>query len=249
MKRFYGSAVFEGEEVTDAAFTQLLDIRSEEVRRIEAYEYEFKLQYEEAVRWRHEELAIIESNASRQINQQYAQINRAYYTIAQINRELQFTITAIRANFFLLLNLRSSRAEQDAIAAAEAVASSAIHEQYRIIHYSHSAIAQIQSERINLIRIVERDFEIEINTRRARMEKDIAWAHSDATERINAIIARHYKEPVHMLRCAKGPCEFCRAKYGTTGTHAQLEKIKCIPPFHDDCRCWLEKVGYTVMLR
>jgi hypothetical protein len=49
------------------------------------------------------------------------------------------------------------------------------------------------------------------------------------------------------MRCAKGPCDFCRAKYGTTGTRAELEKLKSIPPFHDDCRCWLEEVGYVVM--
>lgn len=249
MKRFYGSAVFEGIEVTDNAFTKLLDIRAEEVRRVEYHQTEFRMQIEELDRWRINEINDINSEASRLINDQYAQISHRYNEISRIHRNLSNDIQYARVQSFLTYHVHGTQAENDEIARLEAQAASAIRYQYDLIHQHYRRIEGIKIDRVNKIRIVERDYEIEDNIRLTRMEKDIAWSHSDATAQIDAVHSRLYKEPVYMLRNAIGPCDFCRALYGTTGTRAQLEKLKCIPPFHDDCRCWIEQVGYTIMSR
>lgn len=247
MKRFYGSAVFEGEEVVDSAYTKLQDIRSEEQRRIDAYKTEFRMQIDELNYWRTNELASIDNNAYNQINKQNSLINQYHHEIARIRAKANAEIAAIQAQSFLELHVELTGAENAARARIEAAASSHIQWKNQQIAQCYREIAWIKSERLRLIAQVHRDYAIEYNIRLTCRDKDIAWAHSDATANIAAVIARRYYVPVFMLRCAKGPCDFCRAKYGTTGTRDELEKLSCIPPFHDDCRCWLEEVGYVVM--
>ena len=247
MKRFYGSAVFEGEEVADSAYTELQDIRGEEQRRIESYKTEFRMQIDELNYWKAEELLSIDNSAYNQINAQNLLIMQHQREIAQITSNVNFAIAAIQAQSFLVFHIKLTREENAAIAVIKANAATLIQDQNNSIARCHRDIAQIKSDRIRLIAQVHRDYAIEYNIRLTRRDKDIAWAHSDATDKIAAVIARRYYVPVFMLRCAKGPCEFCRAKYGTTGTRNELEKLACIPPFHDDCRCWLEEVGYVVM--
>lgn len=249
MKRFYGSAVFEGEEVADSAFTELQDIRGEEERRIASYHTEFQMQIEELNYWRVEELSAIDHNAYNSIAHQYTLINHYYQAIAQIQLNANSAIAVVQTQSLLKLHVKLTREENDATAEIRAIASSQIRLKNEQIARCYREIAWIESERSRLIAKIHRDYAIEYNIRLTRRDKDIAWAHSDATDKIAAVIARRYYVPVFMLRCAKGPCEFCRAKYGTTGTLAELEKLFCIPPFHDDCRCWLEEVGYVVMTR
>ena len=247
MKRYYGSAVFEGEEVSDAALTQLQDIRGEESRRIDAAKREFQMQYDELVFWRGDEIATINSNAARQIQDQYRQISNCYSLIAGIRSRVQSTINATRTQFFLQFLAHRTREENEAVARIQAEAAHQIQEQTYKIRNAYNDILHIKARQQQMIAKVHVDFEIEYNIRLTRKEKDIAWSHADATDKIAAVLARRYYLPVYMLRCAKGPCEFCRAKYGTTGTYEQLQKLGCIPPFHDDCRCWLEEIGYVVM--
>lgn len=249
MKRFYGSAVFEGEEVADSAYRVLQDIRSEEQRRVEYYETEFRMQIDELDHWRSDALATIVNNTYNQINNQYAQINLYHREISQIQLAANAASAAVQAQSFLKLHVKLTSEENNAIAVIRASASAQIQFKNQQIAQCYREITWIKFERIRLIAQVHRDYAIEYNIRLTRRERDIAWAHSDATSKIAAVIARRYYLPVFMLRCAKGPCEFCRAKYGTTGTRDELEKLKCIPPFHDDCRCWLEEVGYVVMTR
>ena len=249
MKRFYGSAVFEGEEVADSAYTLLQDIRAEEVRRVEYHKREFQMQIDELKFWRQDEIATINSDAYRRINEQYARINACYNKINQINVALPALITATQAQFFLLFHARGTQAENDAIAAITAHAASQVNEQRAIISNCYYEISHIRSEQNRAIAIVHQQYAIEYNIRLTRRDKDIAWSHADATDKISTVIANRYYLPVFMLRCAKGPCEYCRAKYGTTGTHDELVKLDSVPPFHDDCRCWLEEIGYVVMTR
>ena len=249
MKRFYGSAVFEDEEVSDSAYTKLIEIRAEEVRRIEYHNREFQMQIDELNSWLNNEINTIHSNANRQINEQYRLINSAYNKINQLNVALPALIIAIQAQFFLLLRVRGSKEENNAVANVRAVTSSQINAQQQIIRNCYYEISHINAERSYAIAQAHRTYNIEYNIRLTRRDKDIAWSHADATDQIAAVIANRYYLPVFMLRCAKGPCEYCRAKYGTTGTQDELDKLDCIPPFHDDCRCWLEEVGYVVMSR
>lgn len=249
MKRFYGSSVFEGEEVADSAYIKLQDIRAEEERRVEYHNREFKMQIEELNRWRSNEIAAIHSDASRRINDQYNQINQHYQNINTITSNMYFEIAAIAADFFLQIHVHGTIAENAEIARITADATSRIRDQYAQIHQCYYEISYIHSVAQRAIAKVHADCAIEYNIRLTRRDKDIAWTHADATDQIAAVFARRYNLPVVMLRCAKGPCEYCRAKYGTTGTHKELEKLDCIPPFHDDCRCWLEEVGYVVMSR
>ena len=249
MKRFYGSAVFEDEEVSDSAYTKLIEIRAEEVRRIEYHNREFQMQIDELNSWLNNEINTIHSNANRQINEQYRLINSAYTKINQLNVALPALIIAIQAQFFLLLKVRRSQAENNAVANVRADTSSQINAQQQIIRNCYYEISHINAERNYAIAQAHRAYNIEYNIRLTRRDKDIAWSHADATDQIAAVIANRYYLPVFMLRCAKGPCEYCRAKYGTTGTQDELDKLDCIPPFHDDCRCWLEEVGYVVMSR
>jgi hypothetical protein len=247
MKRFYGSAVFEGEEVADSAYTKLQDIRSEEQRRVEYHNREFEMQVDELNRWRSNEISAIRSDASRRINEQYNQRDHHYQNISVITSNMYFAIAAAKAKFFLQFHVPGTQAENAEIARIIADATSQIRDHHLHIQRCYSEIARINSNRIRLIAQVHRDYAIEYNIRLTRRDKDLAWTHADATDQIAAVFARRYNLPVFMLRCAKGPCEFCRAKYGTTGTREELEKLTCIPPFHDDCRCWLEEVGYVVM--
>jgi hypothetical protein len=247
MKRFYGSAVFEEEEVADSAYTQLQNIRTEEQRRIEYYEREFKMQIDELEFWRAEELASIDTNAVNQIDAQNRLIAQYHREMAQITANAYYQIAGVRAQSLLKFHIQQTSEERAAVASIEAAASSQIMNLENTIAQCHRKIAQIQFDRLRLIAGVHYDFAIEHNIRLTRKQKDIAWARSDATAKIAAVVARRYYVPVFMMRCAKGPCEFCRAKYGTTGTRDELEKLACIPPFHDDCRCWLEEVGYVVM--
>lgn len=228
MKRFYGSAIFEGEEVADSAFTQLLDIRALEERRVEYHNREFRMQIDELNRWRYNELAAIESKTAQLLNEQYHLISSAYHEIDRIRMQAGSAIADIPAN------------DEAAIQ---------IEEQQRLISSYYNEISRINSDRARAIATVHRDYDIEYNIRLRRRDKDIAWTHAEATNDIAAVLARRYYLPVFMVRCAKDPCEYCRAKYGTTGTYDQLDMVDCIPPFHNDCRCWLEEVGYTVMTR
>ena len=239
MKRFYGSAIFEGVEVTDSALTQLQNIRNVEARRVEYYQTEFKMQIDELESWRTDEISSINSKAARQTKEQYAQLDYCYKEISRIKNQLSNDIQAA-------LN---AQADNDEIARLEAEVAHLIYNLEENIYWAHRRIHQIKIDAHYAILAVEDAYRIEYNIRLTRMEKDIAWSHSDATAKIESIFSRLYKEPVFMLRNAKGPCEFCRAKYGTTGTRAQLEKIHCIPPFHDDCRCWIEEVGYVIRSR
>lgn len=247
MKRFYGSAIFEGEEVADSAHIELHDIRAEEQRRIESYKREFQMQIDELNYWKADELVSIDNTAYNQINKQNALINQYYQEIAQIQLNINSAIAAIQMQSFLKFHAKLTHEENDAIATINASASSQIQLKKQQITRCYREIAWIKSERVRLIAQVHRDYAIEYNIRSIRRDKNIAWARSDATAKIAAVIARRYSVPVFMMRCAKGPCEFCRAKYGTTGTRNELEKLESIPPFHDDCRCWLEEVGYVVM--
>jgi len=249
MKRFYGTAVFEGEEVADSAFTRLQDIRAEEVRRVEYHNREFQMQIEELNIWRINELASINLDAHTQINEQTQQINQCNQRIIQIKSSLAISIAAIQAKSFLQFRIRQTQAENDAIASITAIASSQINEQKASIRRCHHEISRIDADRHRAIANVHRNYAIEYNIRLRRRDKDIAWSHAEATDKIAAVLAKRYYLPVFMMRCAKGPCEYCRAKYGTTGTYDELDKLDCVPPFHDDCRCWLEEVGYVVMSR
>jgi hypothetical protein len=247
MKRFYGSAVFEREEVTDSGFTILQNIRGEETRRIEYYEREFQMQYDELVFWRTKELATIDTNAYNQIDTQNRLIAQCHREIAQIKSNTYYALAAVQAQSLLKFHITRTSKESAAAASIQSNATLQIQNKNTLIAQCHREISQIKFDRTRLIAQVHADYAIEYNIQLTRKQKDIVWAHSDATSRIAAVIARRYIVPVFMMRCAKGPCEFCRAKYGTTGTRDKLEKLKCIPPFHDDCRCWLEEVGYVVM--
>ena len=249
MKRFYGSAVFEGEEVADSAYIRLQNIRAEEVRRVEYHHREFRMQIDELNFWRTNEIASINSDAYTQINEQTEQINRCNQKIIQIKSALAISIAAIQAKSFLQFHTRQTQAENNAIANITAIASSQINEQNRLIRQCRSEISRIRANQNRAIAAVHRDYATEYNIRLTRRDKDIAWSHAEATDKIAAVIANRYYLPVFMMRCAKGPCEYCRAKYGTTGTYDELVKLDCVPPFHDDCRCWLEEVGYVVMTR
>jgi hypothetical protein len=249
MKRFYGSAVFEGEEVTNLTFTKLQDIRGEEARRVEYHQREFQMQIDELKFWRAEELASIKTNAYNQIDTQYRDIAQHYSEIAQVKSNADYAIAAVRAQAFLKLHTKLTSEENAAIASIQSNAANLIQRQNQLIAQCFREIAWIRFNQIRLTANVHRDYATEYNIRLTRRDKDITWSHSDASDKIAAVLAKRYNLPVFMLRCAKGPCEFCRAKYGTTGTREELEKIHCIPPFHDDCRCWLEAVGYVVMTR
>lgn len=249
MKRFYGSAVFEGEEVADSAYTELQDIRTEEERLVAAAKAEFQTQYDMLKAWRVSELSAIDINASNQINDLRVFIALCYRQISQIKTDADSAVATVQEQMFLKFGVKFTSEENSEVASIRSDASHQIAEQNALIIRSNHRIVQIQWDRMRLIASVHAHFASEYNALLAKREQDIALAHSEASDQIAAVIARRYYVPVFMLRCAKGPCEFCRAKYGTTGTHEELEKLFCIPPFHDNCRCWLEEVGYVVMSR
>jgi hypothetical protein len=247
MKRYYGSAVFEGEEVADSDLIILQDIRSLEARRVAAHEWEFKMQIDELNYWLDDELAIIKSNATRQINAEYNFMYQCYNKINQLHYYAQAAIYAVKMQMFLQFHTHGTSAENAAIALIRADVESRIAELYARIRRAYSNIASIQSNRQRAIARAHADYRIEYYIRLDRRNKDIAWTHSEATRAINNILSRRYNLPVFMLRCAKGACDFCLEKSATIGTESELVKIRCIPPFHKHCRCLLEEVGYVVM--
>ncbi|MEA1957614.1 MAG: hypothetical protein U9N01_04585 [Euryarchaeota archaeon] len=249
MRRFFGSAIFEGEEVADSAHTQLLHIREVEANRVEHHEREFKMQIDELNFWRKDELARIDSEAERAINEQERNIAYANAEISRINASTAYAISNLSRELILDLKPQSIKNNQNELARISQQRDSDINHQKSVIRSCQFKIRSIQIYQSNRISETHRAYDTEYNIRLTRRDTDIAWSHEEATREIKAILALRYTLPVLMLRCARGPCEYCRAKYGTIGTMAQLEKISCIPPFHDDCRCWLEKVGYVIMSR
>lgn len=124
---------------------------------------------------------------------------------------------------------------------------SAVFEQHEVADSDYNALTRIRIEEANSIVATKNEFERQYKQLVKWKEDQIDSIHAHALSEINYILSAVYTLPVYMLRCAKGPCEYCRAKYGTIGTYAELERLDCIPPFHEDCRCWLEQVGYVVM--
>lgn len=247
MKRYYGSAVFESEEVADFDHTRLIDIRGEEQRRVESHEREFKMQIDELNYWRKDELTTIALRTSRSVNDQKELIYRCRQNIANIEANANAAIATARAFYFSKFEVHGSKEELAEVARITANANIQTTIQKNTIRSCNYEILRLRHEAIRAVAQVHTDYKIEYNIRTARRDKDIAWSHDDAAKRITAILAARYNLPVYMLRCAIGPCDFCREKYGTTGTLEELRKLKCIPPFHEDCRCWLEEVGYVVM--
>ena len=249
MERFYGSAVFEGEEVADSAYNQLLDIRSEEERRIQYHHYEFRAQIDELDYWLRDTLSTIYSQARAAINHQNRQISLCYQNINRIMQTLQSSIMRITAKYLRLLKTKNSHAAYAAIAIATSEARNQIGEQYRLINSARNEIYRIRSNATRATATAHMDYASGYNIRLTRRDKDIAWTHADATDKIAAVFARRFYTPVFKYRHERGVCEYCRAKSGTTGTEAELETQHCIPPIHEHCRCWLEEVGYVVMTR
>lgn len=242
MKRFYGAAVFEGEEVSDYLYPILQNIRAEETRGVELAEREVQKQCAKLALWRKEELARIDSEAERDTNEQERIIAAAHAEIVRIEVNAQNLIRNIHQDFSLAANIKKKevlRITQEAEAAT--------HHQENSIYSAQRELSMIRTKRSSSIAITHETYITEYNIRVDRRDKAITMIHEEAAYIIRSIIALRYYLPVYMMRCAKGPCEFCRAKYGTTGTLAQLENSHCVPPFHDDCRCWLEIVGYVVM--
>ncbi|AJP62069.1 hypothetical protein [ANMV-1 virus] len=162
MKRYYGSAVFEGKEVTDRDFDKLTKLRVYEADQIASTFHEF--------------------------------LNKERHIIRSITQEVE---SVQREGSSLGSTIRQYRSDQE-----------------HNLNWLADELDSVQQE---------------------------------VASGISRTIAASYTLPVYMLRCAKGACELCRAKYGTIGTYRELMRQDCIPPFHDSCRCWLEEIGYVVM--
>ncbi len=64
---------------------------------------------------------------------------------------------------------------------------------------------------------------------------------------IDTILSAVEIVPVYEVRGEKTACEICDPKIGGIGTIEMLEARDCIPPFHDNCKCWLEEIGYCIL--
>ena len=96
-------------------------------------------------------------------------------------------------------------------------------------------IRDTRDEEINKIRAVER-----------WAEETITQIREMAQANIDAILKGVTVEPVYEVRGERTACEICAGKIGTIGTMKMLEEKDCVPPFHKNCRCWLEEIGYCV---
>ena len=80
------------------------------------------------------------------------------------------------------------------------------------------------------------------------------WARERITEiremaqaEIDEIIGGRIIEPVYQVKGERTACELCNTKTGEIGTLEMLEARDCVPPFHENCKCWLEEIGYCVL--
>ena len=79
------------------------------------------------------------------------------------------------------------------------------------------------------------------------MEHSIALSHRVATGDITSIYNGIEIVAVYEVRGEKTACEICKAKIGTIGTMEYLQEGDYVPPFHENCKCWLEEIGYCVL--
>ena len=189
MTRFYGSAVFEGKEVSDVDYSELQDIRETESSAIRSHEFEFKLQID-------------------------------------------------------MLNNEWIPEEQEE---ANAKTSSRIAEQEEIIARCYTNIDMIYQEHNEAIEEIHRLAQIEYEIRFDLMNHSIALSRRVATDDLNLIYNGRIFEPVYEVQGEKTACELCNSKIGEIGTMDMLEARDCVPPFHDNCKCWLEEIGYCVL--
>ena len=243
MAHFHGT--FEGKKVTAIEFRKLQKIRTEEANRIEYYQTEFEMQIEELEYWRQDEKADLLDDFSEAIDDLDREIDEADDKIYQIAQDLSDSLDVID-EYFPTPSSNKTYQINFVIALAQRLED----DQYDIIYDCEQEISDLAYSLRGDLDDIEEEYNTEYNYQLRRREEDTKWAHTYATEQIEEILA-HYYRPYHhgtkdevilVLRCARNPCDFCAAKYGTTGTYAQLEAMECIPPFHDDCRCWLEVV-------
>lgn len=236
MLRFHGT--FEGKKVTAKEYRELENIRLEEADLVEYYKTEFEMEIEDLEYWRENEIDTLECDAADEIYSKERAIDTAYYKIEDIRQRLIESLHIIDQYF------PNPSAEKDyQIDFVNSLAQEQIDEQYDIIDSCCDIIQGITDQLWDDIDNIEDEFDSEYAYLLEQRDKDIARAHTDATELIEEILSRFYEaEPILVVRCAYNPCDFCAAKYGTTGTYAQLQALHCIPPFHKDCRCWLAVV-------
>jgi len=68
-----------------------------------------------------------------------------------------------------------------------------------------------------------------------------------AQAEIDRVLGGVMRTSVYEVRGAKDPCELCLEKIGEIGAMDMLEEKDCVPPFHRDCRCYLEEIGYCIL--
>jgi len=109
-------------------------------------------------------------------------------------------------------------------------------------------------ERLMALREEEewRKTEIKEDAEARRLEID-RWENEEieeterkTNEEIEAVLDARQFIAVYEVKGERGRCALCDAKIGTIGTMDELEEKDCVPPFHQNCRCFLEEVGYCV---
>lgn len=109
--------------------------------------------------------------------------------------------------------------------------------------WADDTVARLEAEIRNT-----RDEEARAIASAERWARDtIARIKDTAAGEIGRILSGVRIETVYEVVGEPTACAICSAKIGTIGTMEMLEELDCIPPFHENCRCSLEEVGYYVL--
>lgn len=218
MSRFFGNAVFEGMEVSDEDYARLTQLRSDEMTAIRNIEDERRNRIASLHKWAEEGIMRIKAEEERHI----AEI------IKDVNDWIERTHESARV---AIAHIRDEEAKE--VATAERWGDDQIHKTRAA---ASTAIADVKDEEAHEIAATEK-----------WAEDEIAAVHRVTQERIDGIVATRIIEPVYEVQGESTACEYCRAKIGTIGTMEMLAAQDCVPPFHENCKCWLEEIGYCIL--
>lgn len=169
-----------------------------------------------------------------------------YASLLAIREAESSAIRSHEYEFKLQIDMLNNEWIPEETAEANEKTSGRIKEQEEIIAQCYVNIDTIHKEHDEAIAEIYRLAQVEYDIRFELMEGSIALSRRVATDDMNSIYNGRVFEPVYEVQGESTACEICRAKIGTIGTMAMLEAQDCVPPFHDNCKCWLEEIGYCV---
>ena len=78
-------------------------------------------------------------------------------------------------------------------------------------------------------------------------DDSITWIRENTQATVDSIIGAVRIESVYEVCGEATACKLCKTKIGEIGTMDMLAAKDCVPPFHANCKCWLEEIGYCVL--